>query len=84
MVIAFNGYAEGNKVDQYFVPIVHIIAGMVVKSCSLLTYLCAFIYNSDLLLVILSLTVVPLPTEMMLGNVFYIGPVPEQLCKGIL
>ncbi|KAE9620449.1 hypothetical protein Lal_00019630 [Lupinus albus] len=29
MVIAFNGYAEGNKVDQYFVPVVHIVAGMV-------------------------------------------------------
>ncbi|KAK7257869.1 hypothetical protein RIF29_32161 [Crotalaria pallida] len=29
MVIAFNGYAEGNKVDQYFVPTVHIVAGMV-------------------------------------------------------
>ncbi|KAF5742726.1 hypothetical protein HS088_TW09G00784 [Tripterygium wilfordii] len=28
MVIAFNGYAEGNKVDQLFVPIVHLIAGM--------------------------------------------------------
>ena len=29
MVIAFNGYTEGNKVDQYFVPIVHVVAGMV-------------------------------------------------------
>jgi hypothetical protein len=29
MVIAFNGYAEGNKVDRYFVPIVHVVAGMV-------------------------------------------------------
>lgn len=29
MVIAFSGYAEGNKVDQLFVPVVHIIAGMV-------------------------------------------------------
>ncbi|CAB4263689.1 unnamed protein product [Prunus armeniaca] len=29
MVIAFNGYAEGNKVDQFFVPIVHLVAGMV-------------------------------------------------------
>uniref|UniRef100_A0A5B6YMP3 Putative gamma-secretase subunit APH1-like n=1 Tax=Davidia involucrata TaxID=16924 RepID=A0A5B6YMP3_DAVIN len=28
MVIAFNGYAEGNKVDQFFVPIVHLVAGM--------------------------------------------------------
>ncbi|KAJ0092715.1 hypothetical protein Patl1_26313 [Pistacia atlantica] len=28
MVIAFNGYAEGNKVDQYFVPVVHFVAGM--------------------------------------------------------
>ncbi|CAA2985371.1 gamma-secretase subunit APH1-like [Olea europaea subsp. europaea] len=28
MVIAFNGYAEGNKVDQYFVPAVHLIAAM--------------------------------------------------------
>lgn len=28
MVIAFNGYAEGNKVDRYFVPIVHVVAGM--------------------------------------------------------
>ncbi|KAJ7947505.1 gamma-secretase subunit APH1-like [Quillaja saponaria] len=29
MVIAFNGYAEGNKLDQVFVPIVHLVAGMV-------------------------------------------------------
>ncbi|PON74887.1 Gamma-secretase subunit [Parasponia andersonii] len=28
MVIAFNGYAERNKVDQYFVPIVHLVAAM--------------------------------------------------------
>ncbi|KDP42808.1 hypothetical protein JCGZ_23750 [Jatropha curcas] len=32
MVIAFNGYAEGNKVDQFFVPVVHLVAGLVVKS----------------------------------------------------
>ncbi|RVW76872.1 Gamma-secretase subunit APH1-like [Vitis vinifera] len=31
MVIAFNGYAEGNKVDQLFVPVVHMVAGMVVS-----------------------------------------------------
>ncbi|XP_050227810.1 gamma-secretase subunit APH1-like [Mercurialis annua] len=29
MVIAFNGYAEGNKVDQSFAPIVHLVAGLV-------------------------------------------------------
>ncbi|KAK3204461.1 hypothetical protein Dsin_018507 [Dipteronia sinensis] len=29
MVIAFNGYAQGNKVDQYFVPAIHLVAGMV-------------------------------------------------------
>ncbi|XP_015903085.1 gamma-secretase subunit APH1-like isoform X2 [Ziziphus jujuba] len=29
MLIAFNGYAEGNKVDQFFVPIVHLASGMV-------------------------------------------------------
>ncbi|OAY51910.1 gamma-secretase subunit APH1-like isoform X1 [Manihot esculenta] len=29
MVIAFNGYAEGNKVDQFFVPVVHLVAGLV-------------------------------------------------------
>ncbi|GLT97343.1 hypothetical protein SLE2022_149130 [Rubroshorea leprosula] len=28
MVIAFNGYSEGNKVDQFFVPLVHFVAGM--------------------------------------------------------
>ncbi|MED6107895.1 hypothetical protein PIB30_018347 [Stylosanthes scabra] len=28
MVITFNGYAEGNKVDEYFVPIVHVVAGV--------------------------------------------------------
>ncbi|KAE8714502.1 Gamma-secretase subunit APH1-like [Hibiscus syriacus] len=28
MVIAFNGYTEGNKVDQLFVPSVHLAAGM--------------------------------------------------------
>ncbi|KAL9275877.1 Gamma-secretase subunit APH1-like-like protein [Drosera capensis] len=27
MVIAFNGYAEANKVDQYFVPVVHLLSG---------------------------------------------------------
>ncbi|KAA8531389.1 hypothetical protein F0562_006115 [Nyssa sinensis] len=31
MVIAFNGYAEGNKVDQYFVPAVHLVTGIVWK-----------------------------------------------------
>lgn len=35
MVIAFNGYAEGNKVDQFFVPIVHLVAGMVVSLSNL-------------------------------------------------
>ncbi|CAK7322596.1 unnamed protein product [Dovyalis caffra] len=29
MVIAFNGYAEGNRLDQFFVPAVHLVAGMV-------------------------------------------------------
>uniref|UniRef100_A0A803R8J8 Gamma-secretase subunit APH1-like n=1 Tax=Cannabis sativa TaxID=3483 RepID=A0A803R8J8_CANSA len=28
MVIAFNGYAEKNKVDQFFVPAVHLVAAM--------------------------------------------------------
>ncbi|KAL5539423.1 hypothetical protein UlMin_020218 [Ulmus minor] len=28
MVIAFNGYAEGKKVDQFFVPVVHLVAAM--------------------------------------------------------
>ncbi|GAB2283879.1 hypothetical protein Dimus_018364 [Dionaea muscipula] len=27
MVIAFNGYAEANKVDQFFVPGIHLLAG---------------------------------------------------------
>ncbi|KAG8655474.1 hypothetical protein MANES_04G042325v8 [Manihot esculenta] len=35
MVIAFNGYAEGNKVDQFFVPVVHLVAGLVVKQKTL-------------------------------------------------
>lgn len=30
MVIAFSGFAEQNKVDQSFVPIVHLVAGMLV------------------------------------------------------
>jgi anterior pharynx defective protein 1 len=34
MVIAFNGYAEGNKVDQLFVPVVHLVAGMAVRTHS--------------------------------------------------
>ncbi|KAF3455766.1 hypothetical protein FNV43_RR00408 [Rhamnella rubrinervis] len=34
MLIAFNGYAEGNRVDQVFVPIVHLASGMVVKAFS--------------------------------------------------
>ncbi|XXG89270.1 hypothetical protein AAC387_Pa12g1313 [Persea americana] len=29
MVIAFNGYAEGRRTDQIFVPIVHLVAAMV-------------------------------------------------------
>lgn len=28
MVIAFNGYAEGNRGDQLVVPVVHLVAGM--------------------------------------------------------
>ncbi|KAL7116816.1 hypothetical protein ACP275_03G029300 [Erythranthe tilingii] len=28
MVIAFNGYSEGSKIDQYFAPVVHLAAGM--------------------------------------------------------
>lgn len=28
MVVAFGGYAEGNRIDQYFVPIIHVAAGM--------------------------------------------------------
>jgi len=32
MVIAFNGYAEGNKMDQLFVPVVHLAAGLVVRT----------------------------------------------------
>lgn len=31
MVVAFNGYSEGNKVDQVFVPVVHLVAGLVVS-----------------------------------------------------
>ncbi|KAK4390321.1 Gamma-secretase subunit APH1-like, partial [Sesamum angolense] len=28
MVIAFSGYSEGNRTDQYFAPVVHLAAGM--------------------------------------------------------
>ncbi|RAL47874.1 hypothetical protein DM860_011459 [Cuscuta australis] len=28
MVIAFNGYAEGNKLEQFFVPVAHLIVAM--------------------------------------------------------
>lgn len=31
MVIAFEGYAKGNKVDQAIVPMVHLAAGMLVR-----------------------------------------------------
>ncbi|XP_021910096.1 gamma-secretase subunit APH1-like isoform X1 [Carica papaya] len=31
MVIAFDGYAEGNKTNQLFVPVVHLVAGLTVK-----------------------------------------------------
>lgn len=48
MVIAFNGYAEGNKVDQYFVPIVHFVAGAVVRSHTLKNIFCPIIYNINL------------------------------------
>ncbi|XP_058181572.1 gamma-secretase subunit APH1-like isoform X1 [Rhododendron vialii] len=34
MVIAFNGYAEKKRVDQLFVPIVHLVAGMLVGHLS--------------------------------------------------
>ncbi|KAK4779363.1 hypothetical protein SAY86_006891 [Trapa natans] len=30
ILIAFNGYSEGNKVDQVFVPVVHLVAGLAV------------------------------------------------------
>lgn len=36
MVIAFNGYSEGSKVDQLFVPTVHLLAGMLVITYSLI------------------------------------------------
>lgn len=42
MVIAFNGYAEGNKVDQLFVPVVHMIAGMVV---SMHAFICNLVFS---------------------------------------
>ncbi|KAH0905717.1 hypothetical protein HID58_037544, partial [Brassica napus] len=32
MVIAFEGYAKGNKVDQVIVPVIHLSAGMLVRS----------------------------------------------------
>lgn len=32
MVIAFEGYAKGNKVDQIIVPVIHLTAGMLVRS----------------------------------------------------
>lgn len=32
MVIAFEGYAKGNKVDQVIVPVIHVAAGMLVRS----------------------------------------------------
>lgn len=32
MVIAFEGYAKGNKVDQVIVPVIHLAAGMLVRS----------------------------------------------------
>ncbi|GAA0141528.1 protease [Lithospermum erythrorhizon] len=31
MIIAFNGYEAGNKVDQLFVPGIHLVAGMLVS-----------------------------------------------------
>ncbi|RZC63131.1 hypothetical protein C5167_024909 [Papaver somniferum] len=34
MVIAFNGYAEGNKSDQIFVPAVHLIAASMICTLS--------------------------------------------------
>jgi hypothetical protein len=44
MVIAFNGYAEGNKVDRYFVPIVHVVAGMLVKIHTLYMHISTLLY----------------------------------------
>lgn len=51
MVIAFSGYSEGNKKDQYFAPIVHLAAGMMVSFIavhqSMLIISCE-LYNSNL------------------------------------
>ena len=47
MVIAFNGYAEGNKVDQLFVPSVHLAAGMMVIIYFYFTCLCILFIKSD-------------------------------------
>jgi len=50
MVIAFNGYAEGNKVDRYFVPIVHVVAGMLVRIHTSHMHISTLLYNSISLL----------------------------------
>jgi hypothetical protein len=50
MIIAFNGYAEGNKVDRYFVPIVHVVAGMVVKTHTLHIYISALLFTTATLI----------------------------------
>lgn len=34
MVIAFNGYAEGTKLEQIYVPTVHLVAGVAVVTSS--------------------------------------------------
>jgi gamma-secretase subunit APH-1 len=31
MVIAFNGYSEGKRTDQIFVPFAHLIAALIVS-----------------------------------------------------
>ncbi|KAG5375594.1 hypothetical protein IGI04_040190, partial [Brassica rapa subsp. trilocularis] len=43
MVIAFEGYAKGNKVDQVIVPVIHLSAGMLVRSQIFVLLLCMMI-----------------------------------------
>lgn len=38
MVIAFSGYSEGNKKDQYFAPVVHLAAGVIVSVIYLISF----------------------------------------------
>ncbi|KAG6434687.1 hypothetical protein SASPL_106327 [Salvia splendens] len=62
MVIAFNGYSEGNKKDQYFAPVVHLAAGLFAKICIVLSEIDIHTHEINYISPSLELTLVSLQT----------------------